>query len=352
MLISETKRELETTLLSFAWGQWSQMGILADAHGESRWAQDPEALVVFTLQLARVDPRLFDEILDWMATNQHVLSVRRLRALSPDPADSSLTEAALAWVAAQRPKARSSTSVREPQSGLERLYLDDGGFPIRHVDDPFAEYGWARPASVASGKSRPPDLRRPINFAFRLRQLLGTGARAEVVRFLLTNDVPLPTTLAIARSAGYAKRNVQEALNSLAAAGVVVITTLGNEQRYAIGRDGWAAMLELDEFPLHIDWPQLLAGLGKTLRWLRYTAQADLSEYMLGSQARDLLEGVRADFGYAGVIVPSRHTSADALDDFRAILAAALEMLVDADPKAAADGLRESAPVMQSSSSS
>ncbi len=42
---------------------------------------DPEALLLFTIEVARLDPRPFDETLDWLATNGTLLSLTRLRHL-------------------------------------------------------------------------------------------------------------------------------------------------------------------------------------------------------------------------------------------------------------------------------
>jgi hypothetical protein len=42
------------------------MAVLGAPSGGSRWAQDPEALLISTLEVARDDPRLFDEVLDWL----------------------------------------------------------------------------------------------------------------------------------------------------------------------------------------------------------------------------------------------------------------------------------------------
>jgi hypothetical protein len=327
MLISETRRRVEGALLSFGWEQWSQMGILALARSESPWAQDPEALLIFTLEVARVDPRLFDEILDWLLTNEHLISVRRLRSLASDPVDRSLVEAALTWVRHQR----SGTGIggdpaNEPAGPLEPVHFDVG-FTVRRPDAAFAAHGWLRPSTAPSGKGRPPDMRAPINFAFRMRQLLGVGARAEAVRFLLTTDVPRPTTRTIAKSAGYAKRNVQEALNDLAHAGVVTISGIGNEQRHGTRRETWSALLELDELPTHVDWIQLLAGQHRALRWLRRASDRDISEYLLASEALDLIENLRPDLEYAGIPVPRAHTSAEALQVLSRVLDASLTAL-------------------------
>jgi hypothetical protein len=72
------------------------------------------------------------------------------------------------------------------------------------------------PLTVRSGKSQVPDLRAPINFAFRLRQLLGIGARAEAARFLLTVHAPSVTAQVVTESAGFAKRNEENGTSASA----------------------------------------------------------------------------------------------------------------------------------------
>src|ERR1039458_9892782 len=132
MSISETKADVETALLSFAWEEWGQMGVLATPNHVSPWAQDPEALLAFTFELARADPRLFDEVLDWLVNNEHLISVRRLRSVSRDPSERDLTEAVLGWLSHHRPKARfSSDATCEPAGPLQPFHAN-AGFPIRH----------------------------------------------------------------------------------------------------------------------------------------------------------------------------------------------------------------------------
>ncbi len=88
-----TSGQLTNRLVSFAWEEWAQMGLLVAPTHTSPWTQDPEALIVFTLEAARREPRLFDELLDWMLTNETLLSVRRLRALCIDETDRKLVAA-------------------------------------------------------------------------------------------------------------------------------------------------------------------------------------------------------------------------------------------------------------------
>ena len=97
MLISELKERAQQAFLEFAWRQWAQMGISANAVGFDRWAIDPEAMVLFTVAVARYDPRLLDEILDWIARNRRLLTMQRLRNLtSRFPVDARLVGAMMA----------------------------------------------------------------------------------------------------------------------------------------------------------------------------------------------------------------------------------------------------------------
>ena len=81
----------ELALLAFAWDQWAQMGVSGTARRADRWAADPETLLLFTLEVARADPRLF-----WLALNERLVSVGRLRNLCRGETDRAVAEAALA----------------------------------------------------------------------------------------------------------------------------------------------------------------------------------------------------------------------------------------------------------------
>jgi hypothetical protein len=302
MDVSTLSRDLSDRLVAFAWDEWAQMGLLATPHRHSPWAQDPEALILFTLEVARAEPRLFDELMDWALVNESLLSVRRLRALCVDEIDLALTAAALRWLARQRPRARlSSRGPASPTATLQPLFRSEG--PVSETDEDFAAAGLLRPPLNLSHKSGPPDPMAPINLAFRLRQILGVGIRAEVIRILLTTEAPWVNAQTLARSTGYAKRNVHDALVGLSATGVVSAFTVGGEQRYTADRPAWAALLgrEPDELPTHRDWPQLLGVLRRVLRWSEQPDLETMSDYLRASRARDLLESVRPDLAFAGL---------------------------------------------------
>src|ERR1700751_3149207 len=96
--ISEIRGRFGQGLLDFAWRQWAQAGVAANITGSDPWAIDPEALILFTMGLARRDPRLFDEMLDWLAPSHKLLSMQRRRNLpSRFAVDARLVGAVIAW---------------------------------------------------------------------------------------------------------------------------------------------------------------------------------------------------------------------------------------------------------------
>jgi len=329
MLTSALRDRLSSSLVGFAWDQWAQMGVFATPHRSAdTWAQDPEALLVFTFDVARDEPRLFDEVLDWLRVNGSVVSGRRLVRLSAAyPEVEGLVRAAVAWAAEHGSTLRVGGGVQrisKPPATVSR----SGEAPWR-TDETFRDHGFLKGPTEPSGKSSAPSLDARINLAFRLRLLLGVGSRAEIVRFLLTSGVPQATTLAIAEAAVSTKRNVNDTLNELAVTGAVQRVVVGNEARYSIDRGRWAAFLGLDEdaIPAYRDWPSLLRALADVNGWLHSAGVDDLSEYLRASEARTVAERIRPLLARAGVPVVDRGRGADYWPSFLATVENALAQL-------------------------
>lgn len=303
MEIPGLRREFNERLLAFIWDQWAQMGVLAASPRQDQWAADPEALLLLTLEVGRDDPRLFDEVLDWLLVNQRLVSLRRLRNLASDEDDRALAGAVTDWLAQWRRKAPPEPKREvEPHTNARPLF-PGLRFPVTRPDPAFLAHGLLKSWTEPARRSASPDLTLPINFAFRMRSLLGVGARAEVARILLTVEVPEMTLHAIAASSGFAKRNVQEAASALRAAGVASSWNFGNEQRFEMPREPWLQLLGLKRLPVHEDWPQLFRAYRVLLRWLRDPHNEQLSDYMRASEARVVLEQVIDDLYFAGVSV-------------------------------------------------
>jgi hypothetical protein len=302
MQISELRERLRKRLVSFLWDQWGQLGVQVSVERRDNWAVDPEALILLSLEVGREEPRLTDEVLDWLAVNERLISVQRLRNLITDDEDRALVEAMIGWLAGQRRRPRLTPKEAAEAHQRRVPFYRRGLYPIAEPAPAFLAQGLLKPPVEPRLHSQPPDLTSPVAFAFRLRALLGFGARAEAMRVLLTVDSPWMNVQAVAASTAFTKRNAQEALGQLRAAGVLRSSTLGNEQRFEPLRQRWAEFLELDRFPSHRDWPQLFAAYRHLLRWVVAQETADLSPYMLASEARVFAEELSDDLGVAGVV--------------------------------------------------
>jgi hypothetical protein len=313
MSISELRDRVRGDLLEFAWSQWVQLGVSGQRSRSDRWAVDPEALVLFTTEVARRDPRLFDEMLDWLSRNGRLLSLQRLRNLNARfLADGTLVEAVVAWAGQAAPSLRWRTT-KPPQGGPTTngvpLFASDVLSFVPDPDPVFASYGYVLPRVAPSGKSAEPDVRAPINLAFRLRLLFGTGSRAEVMRILLTTAEGSLDAARIADEAAFAKRNVNEVLSALVETAVVKARWSRNERVFFVYRDKWATLLELGHkatsMPTFVSWVHLLPLVAEVLRWLEGESESGDSEYLMSSRARDLVERISPDLEVAGLTAPS-----------------------------------------------
>ncbi len=169
----------------------------------------------------------------------------------------------------------------------------------------------------------------PINLAFRLRAILGVGIRSEIVRIMLTSRPAPATAQMLARASGYSKRNVHDALGGLAAAHVLAVFNVNGEQRYAINTEIWAALLQRDPalLPVHRDWPQLLGALRLIQRWTIEEDHLEASQYMRGSEARELLGRIGGDLAFASIEVNPKVTAGQAPAELERVLDSLLARL-------------------------
>lgn len=310
MQISEIRDEVSQGLLDFAWRQWAQVGVSATVEGADRWAVDPEALILFTIGIGRRDPRLFDEMLDWMAFNHELLSTQRLRNLARRfPVPSALVAAVIAWTRRTAPE-----SLLVDQGGAvqsrEPVFSPDVLAFVSRPDPVFAEHGFIRPPATRTGKSHAPDPAFPVNLSFRLRHMFGPGGRSETMRVLLTcPDRPLDTAR-IADEAGFAKRNISDVLTSLSNSGVIKAAWAGNERHFTAYQERWALLLDLAvpaDMPSFVSWVHLLPAALEIVIWLDEKADTAESEYLIASQARRLMNRLTRDLEAAGIDLPRRH---------------------------------------------
>ena len=290
---------------TFLWDQWTQLGLAGVSTRRDRWAIDPEALLLLGLRTAGADPRLFGETLDWLRCNGRLVSAKRLRNLAKDAESRRLVDAALAWAGMYEPALQLwARGIPRPSPRDDLIPL--ANLSVREPDPAFASFGLLWQKTEPSRKSAATDVRRPVALAFRLRLLFGVGARAEVVRYLLTTDRPESSVAEVAHAAGFGKRNVADALGALASAGVVGRLSRGNEHRFAIDATRWTGLLQVaaDELPRAVDWVGLLTVVWRLIRWFDEDGANERSPYLQASEARLLMAEIGSPLAESGIAVP------------------------------------------------
>ena len=336
-------------ILGFLWREWSTLGVLGEAGARDPWVIDPEALLVFTLDIGRYEPRLFDEVMDWLVTNGQWIDIQRLKGiLRKSPGENCrLMGVVSAFLAAQGQE-------RKWKNLADLCYKNvpqkpEPLFPVRYekhvakivgipADDIFSKYGFFRAPLKPSGKSREAIPTAGPNIRFMLRALFGVGSRAECVLYLLTHDGGHPAE--VAKAIGISIRGAQDALIELSKSGLVLTRITGKRKiEYWISQERWWEFLSKGSFeeikkPVWIDWIALLEALSKVWGTLLEVGETK-SEYMKSSKLRDAMEIVGNEFSRSGIDIPPipgrdvrPENYAKAFEDFIIMVFGAEEMKV------------------------
>lgn len=264
--------------LALCWSLWTELGVAGLERRHSGLGIDLEPLIFFTADLADADPRLRDESLDWCVRFGHLVSVVRLR---------NLIGTGLADPAAFGPYAATvNAHARRRWPGATEAW------PYR-----------------PSGKSRLSDLRRPALIQLRLRALLGQSARAEVLRLLLAAHPAAQSAADLAPEAGYVKRAVAEALESLCLAGVLEALRVRNQIRYRIVHMA-AVLALLGEMPtVSPNW-RAVFHLFRELRQYAIATEG-LAPLVAAPEVPAALRRIKADLQALRVVGPREAFGAD-----------------------------------------
>lgn len=299
------RNSLRSRLLALLWKQWAQLGVAAGVQESEALALDPEALVLFTCALGRWDPRLFDEMIDWLTINGRFLSLARLKALQKRHSFAGADIlAAVAEVVAQR-QPRLTWQLPRPTPGREPQPLfmtpDGPAMPaFGPLDETFLRHGWQRGKLEPRGYSQPFDPILPACALLRLRALFGRNARADIMLYLLTHANGHPH--AIARAIGFSQKNVQDTLVEMRASGLVAVVRLsGREKHYRIlERDRATFLDQANGPPEWIAWAPLFRALEHVWLQLREKGFQTDDQLLLASELRRLLDDIRPNLEAAG----------------------------------------------------
>ena len=225
MLPASFNSQLIEALLDWLWRCWVSLGV--SGHGSRARVDrviDPEALLLASTLWARYDPRLFDEMLDWLCLHSSLIHLQRLRNLHQSGLGDTAVLSAIAAVMdehSQQPKWKALIRPRSGDKALEPLFLNlEGEATAWGPTEPiFASQGFHRGRLELRQMSQPPAPTAAPNLWLKLRCLFGTSARAEIVLQLLTGG---PATAGeIARRSGFTARSILVTLREMALSGHV-----------------------------------------------------------------------------------------------------------------------------------
>lgn len=267
-------------LLDLLWRQWTTLGVAGQGGDEPR-AIDPDALLVATCVFGRHEPRMFDEMLDWLALNGWCINVQRVRSLLRQYRYG--CERVIACVGALQ--ARGADAGKwgrlslgfEPAQARAKLeplfYLPDGRpQPMFGQPEPqFARYGLYRGRVELRHLTQPTNPELPANLLFRLRALFGVNARADILLYLLTHQEGHPPEMA--RQTGYFPKTIQMALVEMACSGNVHAARKGREKHYRLNPAEWNMLRprqgSVAGWPAWVAWPQFYAAAAGIWRLLQ-----------------------------------------------------------------------------------
>ncbi|HEA66311.1 MAG TPA: hypothetical protein ENI07_05755 [Desulfobacterales bacterium] len=307
-------------ILNFLWRQWSALGVLGEARTQDPWVIDPEPMLLFTLEMGRYEPRIFDEVMDWLVANGSWIDIQRLRGIlrDKDKTTMNLTGAVAAFLmreADERKWKNLSRSCRSQEfdgsGGGQPLFCEKGGnaHPISNKPDPdFLSYGLNRPQMRPRRMTRQVPITSHNTLRFLLRALFGLGSRAECLVYLLTHDGGHPSE--VAKAIGISVRATQDALIELSRSGLVLTRVLGKRKiEYWISHERWweflsKASITETEKPIWIDWVALYSALSKVWVALNEIEKEGITDYMRSSKLRDSLDLVGSGFTRSGLDIP------------------------------------------------
>lgn len=264
------QHELQSAILDAVWAQWRAIGGSASNAKSASTIVDPETLILASLTAQDDEPRLRDILYAWVERNAPLLSVRRLRKLTPT--NLAVTErfrqfATAATRLAKHPRWAALTSA--------------GGDADARIE------------TFSTARAVEPALEKSPALMLRMRAALGVGAKADALTYLLGQaDRPQadPTTVrAIANALQYTLVATRSALEDLTAARFVI----ARDERpvsFAAPRRGWHDLLGIDHLPPWRAWYAIYAFAWQFLAWTKGVGKRDISDAVLRIHQQKMLD--------------------------------------------------------------
>lgn len=325
-LLKQFRTELSQSVLNFLWATWSQVGVMGGATPSQSRIVDPEPLLLLTWQCGRQDPRMFDEVLDWLVQNGRWVNVVRLTTLLADDqiCPAALTGAVAAFMAERdkTPKWRNLARRTKPESDAmpEPLFQREGK-PLVPVgedrDTTFLEYGWLRSSIQLRGQAQGVPAWTPVSLILKCRALFGVNIRADVFACLVARGPA--TASALARDLGYSQRRVHETLVEMQLGGQFQTRFDGNRKEFSIeSSKGWQLLFEsTPQRAVWFDWRAFGRGISTVWNKAFTMKEEGLTTYIFESETAKTINAAQSDFAAAGIMLPDRATPIELLEKLK-----------------------------------
>jgi len=269
-------------LLDLLHSQWRLLGVPFSTSQPQRPSEaiDPEALLWCSLEFFPSEPRLCEQVINWLASNDQSLlrpRIRKFARAKPDPRTSIWHALDPQW----KPDSKKPAGPCYRQESVSELL----GF-CRELAD--------RTPSTGPLRQRPGTPQRtPATVILRARDTLGSDARHFLLVYLLANPGGAKLR-SIAIWSGQSYRNISKVASRWEAAGIISI-----EHGYSRLRNPapWTAILELESAKISL------------LNWVRlYDAAIGLLQALAKAEAKS----IPADGPVVSALVRETATEAEA----------------------------------------
>ena len=257
------REQLLKVFLDFLWDAWTALGVPGHGAEHVVYTVDPEALLAFTCSMGRFDPRLFDEVIEWLLVNGRFLNVQRMKSIlrKESFSGSTVLAAMAAWLAEQDSSAKWSYLARQsspPPSPEPLFHLADGRpVPTRPpYDAHFLAWGWKRVPIQNRGHGRLFPSTAPAALVLKMRALFGVNSRSDALAYLLLNGRGHPR--AMARELYYSQKAIHDIMADLDCSGIVTSSRTARERVFRLSAEGRSFLMHGSSPMPWINWPVLL----------------------------------------------------------------------------------------------
>jgi hypothetical protein len=303
-------------LLNLHWRQWQALGVMGRVPGGWNATIDLEALIVSTLAIGLLDRRLLLAAMEWVASNDQLVSVSRIKSIGRDfglPAgkpEPPCLEPGVLYLVSELLKrsGRRGFTARPAENGSPRLTAYSqvlGSFKVRHIT--------ALPDRLAGA----------AHLQLAARSLFGNDARADLLAWLLLNQGGNPFLLAREIHSDY--KNVYLIMEGWRRSGLV---ERRGKTDFLTGKARWLELLQTPAGTPYVNWASFFGALCRVEASLKTEPWAG-DQYLLSSLFRDIhpMASPAALVAEVRLPAPARYRGGEYFEPFAKELLGAMEKL-------------------------